>query len=74
MNAPGSLILPLLNAYEDAASVKDKDGLLPVDLAVNGEYSGEVILRSFQQPSFTRIARNHFAGRRDETHTFSFWK
>ena len=43
MNAPDSLILALLKAYENAASVTDEDGLFPVALAGNGEYSGEVL-------------------------------
>ena len=47
MKAPDSLIFALLKVYENASSVKDEDGLFPVDLAVNGEYSGEVIFALF---------------------------
>ena len=47
MNAPDSLILALLKAYENAASVTDEDGLFPVALAGNGEYSGEVLCALF---------------------------
>jgi len=47
MEAPESLILALQNAYPSAASVKDKDGLLPIHLVINGEYSDEVIVALF---------------------------
>ena len=48
MNAPGSLILALLKAYGNAASEKDEDGLFPVDLAVNSEYSDKVLCALFR--------------------------
>eukprot|EP00814_Leptocylindrus_danicus_P022446 CAMPEP_0116029934 /NCGR_PEP_ID=MMETSP0321-20121206/16500_1 /TAXON_ID=163516 /ORGANISM="Leptocylindrus danicus var. danicus, Strain B650" /LENGTH=147 /DNA_ID=CAMNT_0003504535 /DNA_START=582 /DNA_END=1021 /DNA_ORIENTATION=+ len=47
MVAPESLILALLKANASAASVKDENGLLPIHLAANGEYSDDVIATLF---------------------------
>ena len=47
MKAPGSLILALLKAYIDAVSVKDMDGLLPLNVGATSEYSDDVICALF---------------------------
>ena len=41
IKAPESLILALLKAHASATSVKDEDGLLPINLAFCGGYSSE---------------------------------
>ena len=57
MKAPDSLILAMPKVYGNAASVKDNDGLLPVDLHVNGEYSDlhlTIMLSLFSWQNFMR--------------------
>ena len=43
MEAPDSLILALLDAHENAASIKDMNGLLLLHLAIQENYTSDVI-------------------------------